>query len=104
MSEPRPEARLTVEDTEDALLEGDRPFAPGTARAALSYPVFRRVFVGAFLSNVGSWMQNVVLGAYGYSSPTRPPSSACSRSPSWCRSCCCRWSAAPWPTASTASG
>jgi MFS family permease len=59
--------RMTVEDTEDALLEGDRPFAAGTARAALSYPVFRRVFTGAFLSNVGSWMQNVVLGAYGYS-------------------------------------
>ena len=67
MSEPRPEARLTVEDTEDAFLEGDRPFAPGTARAALSYPVFRRVFVGALLSNIGTWMQNVVLGAYGYS-------------------------------------
>ncbi len=59
--------RLTVEDTEDALLEGDRPFAAGTARAALSYPIFRRVYTGAFLSNVGSWMQNVVLGAYGYS-------------------------------------
>ena len=59
--------RLTVEDTEDALLEGDRPFAPGTARAALSYPIFRRVYTGALLSNVGSWMQNVVLGAYGYS-------------------------------------
>jgi MFS family permease len=59
--------RLTVEDTEDAFLEGDRPFAAGTARAALSYPIFRRVFTGAFLSNVGSWMQNVVLGAYGYS-------------------------------------
>ncbi len=58
---------LTLEDGEDALLEGDRPFAAGTARAALSYPVFRRVFFGAFLSNVGSWMQNVVLGAYGYS-------------------------------------
>jgi len=67
VSEPRPEARLTVEDTEDAFLEGDRPFAPGTARAALSYPVFRRVFVGALLSNIGTWMQNVVLGAYGYS-------------------------------------
>ncbi len=67
MSEPRPDTHLTIEDTEDALLEGDRPFAPGTARAALSYPVFRRVFGGALLSNIGSWMQNVVLGAYGYS-------------------------------------
>ena len=67
VSELRPDTRLTVEDTEDALLEGDRPFAPGTARAALSYRVSRRVFVGALLSNIGSWMQNVVLGAYGYS-------------------------------------
>ena len=35
---------------------------PGRARA----PVFRRVFIGAFLSNIGSWMQNVVLGAFAY--------------------------------------
>jgi MFS family permease len=28
--------------------------------------VFRRVFIGAFLSNIGSWMQNVVLGALAY--------------------------------------
>ena len=55
------------EETEEAMLEGDRPFAAGTARAALSYPTFRRVFTGALLSNIGSWMQNVVLGAYGYS-------------------------------------
>ncbi len=67
-ADPSPVAlHLSIEDTEDALLEGDRPFAPGTARAALSYPVFRRVFFGALLSNIGSWMQNVVLGAYGYS-------------------------------------
>ncbi|HEX4866848.1 MAG TPA: MFS transporter [Acidimicrobiales bacterium] len=50
----------------DALEEGDRPFRPGTARAALANDVFRRVFIGAFLSNVGSWMQNVVLGALAY--------------------------------------
>jgi MFS family permease len=67
LSEPALESHLTIEDAEDALLEGDRPFAPGTARAALSYPTFRRVFIGSLLSNVGSWMQNVVLGAYGYS-------------------------------------
>ena len=65
-STPPVDLRLTVEDAEDALLEGDRTFAAGTARAALSYPTFRRVFFGAFLSNIGSWMQNVVLGAFGY--------------------------------------
>jgi len=38
----------------------------GTALAALRQQVFRRVYVGAFLSNIGSWMQNVVLGALAY--------------------------------------
>jgi MFS family permease len=56
----------SLEESEDALLEGDRPFEPGTARAALTHPTFRRVFFGAFASNIGSWMQNVVLGAYAY--------------------------------------
>lgn len=55
-----------IEDAEDALVDGDRTFAPGSARAALRYPVFRRVFIGSFLSNVGTWMQNVVLGALAY--------------------------------------
>ena len=55
-----------TETAVDALEEGDRPIRPGTARAALQYPVFRRVFMGAFLSNIGSWMQNVVLGALAY--------------------------------------
>jgi MFS family permease len=39
---------------------------PGSARAALSYPQFRTVFIGSFASNVGTWMQNVVLPAYVY--------------------------------------
>ena len=34
-----------------------RPFA---------YPVFRRVYFGALLSNIGTWMQNVILGAFVY--------------------------------------
>ena len=50
----------------DALEDGDLPFRPGSARAALSHATFRRVFVGAFLSNIGTWMQNVVLGALAY--------------------------------------
>jgi MFS family permease len=50
----------------DALEDGDLPFRPGSARAALSHATFRRVFIGAFLSNIGSWMQNVVLGALAY--------------------------------------
>jgi MFS family permease len=56
----------TVEDAVDALEDGDRTFRTGSARAALRHKVFRRVFIGAFLSNIGSWMQNVVLGALAY--------------------------------------
>lgn len=37
---------------------------PGTARAALSYPAFRTLFVGTALSSVGTWMQNFTLPAY----------------------------------------
>jgi MFS family permease len=55
-----------LEDTEDALVDGDRTFAPGSARSALRHRAFRRVWFGSFLSNVGTWMQNVVLGALAY--------------------------------------
>jgi MFS family permease len=34
--------------------------------AALRHPVFRTVYFGAFASNIGTWMQNVILGAYAY--------------------------------------
>ena len=37
---------------------------PGSARAALSYPNFRRMWAASFSSNIGSWMQNVVLPVY----------------------------------------
>jgi len=58
------ELALATTEVEDALIEGDRTVAVGTAGAALRYPVFRRVFFGALLSNIGSWMQSVILGAY----------------------------------------
>ena len=54
------------EDAVDALEDGDRTIRAGTARAALRHPDFRSVYIGAFLSNVGTWMQNVVLGALAY--------------------------------------
>ncbi len=46
----------------------DEPEPPreGTAMAALRQDTFRRVYTGAFLSNIGTWMQNVVLGALAY--------------------------------------
>src|SRR5262245_5023807 len=51
---------------EDAIVDGDLPIRRGTARAAIAYPTFRRVYIGSLLSNVGSWMQNVILGAFVY--------------------------------------
>ena len=54
------------EDATDALIDGDRVLVGGTARAALRHREFRIVFAGTFASNIGTWMQNVLLGAYGY--------------------------------------
>lgn len=51
---------------EDAIVDGDLPVRRGTAKAAFTYPVFRRVYFGSLLSNIGSWMQNVILGAFVY--------------------------------------
>jgi MFS family permease len=59
-SEPGPE------DATDALIDGDRTIARGTAQAALAHRDFRVVWAGTFASNIGTWMQNVLLGAYGY--------------------------------------
>lgn len=61
-----PELPDAPEEVEDALLEGDRTFSPGTARSAFSHRTFRTVYLGAFASNIGTWMQNVVLGALAY--------------------------------------
>ena len=62
----RPSRNPTLEEGEDALLEGARAFEPGTARAALAVRPFRIVWTGSFLSNIGTWMQNVTLGAFAY--------------------------------------
>ena len=55
-----------VQDNIDAFVDGDRTFTPGTARSAFSHRTFRTVYLGAFASNIGTWMQNVVLGALAY--------------------------------------
>jgi len=62
-----PESTPSLEEIEDSFVDGDRPVSRGTALAALRHRPFRIVFLGAFASNIGTWMQNVVLGAYGYS-------------------------------------
>ncbi len=46
--------------------DDDRSPTPGTARAAFGHPTFRTLYLGAFASNIGRWMQNVVLGALAY--------------------------------------
>jgi predicted MFS family arabinose efflux permease len=63
--DPQAIAGEVVEAT-DALVDGDRELVPGSARAALRHGAFRRFFIGAFMSNIGTWMQNVVLGALAY--------------------------------------
>jgi MFS family permease len=58
---------------EEALVDGDvaigadqlRPRS-GTARTALRARDFRRLWIATFASNVGTWMQNVALGAFAY--------------------------------------
>jgi MFS family permease len=62
MLRPREESEL--EQVEDALVDGDVPYQRGTAQAALRHSDFRKVFFGVFASNIGTWMQNVVLTAY----------------------------------------
>jgi MFS family permease len=52
------------EELEHALVDGDVPYQRGTAQAALRNRDFRIVYAGTFMSNVGTWMQNVILGAY----------------------------------------
>jgi MFS family permease len=66
--EDESEGAISLEEIEDAVVDGDTPVPArrGTARAALSHRTFRIVFLGAFASNIGTWMQNVVLGAYAY--------------------------------------
>jgi MFS family permease len=53
-----------LEEVEDALVDGDVPYQRGTAAAALRHRNFRIVYVGTFSSNIGTWMQNVILGEY----------------------------------------
>jgi MFS family permease len=56
-----------VEDSQAALLEGDDYVrGTGSARSAFANREFRLMWLGSFASNVGTWMQTVVLGAYAY--------------------------------------
>ena len=55
---------IAREEFEDVVVDGDVPFQRGTAQAALRHGNFRIIYFGVFASNIGTWMQNVVLGAY----------------------------------------
>ena len=58
------------------LQEAQRTRTPGSASAALSNPRFRRLWLGSFASNIGTWMQSVVLGSFVFNltKPTGHPS------------------------------
>ena len=60
------ESRDDIEPVEDALLDGDVALRRGTAQAAFRHRNFRIAYIGVFASNIGTWMQNVLLGAFGY--------------------------------------
>jgi MFS family permease len=62
----QPRGEYELEEVEDALVDGDVPYTRGTAGAALRHRDFRIVWFGTFASNIGTWMQNVVLGAYAF--------------------------------------
>jgi MFS family permease len=55
-----------TDEVEDALVDGDVTIQRGTAQAAFWHRDFRIVYLGAFASNIGTWMQNVLLGAFAW--------------------------------------
>src|SRR6266536_2786938 len=55
-----------ADEATEAIIEGDLGFRRGTAQAALRNRNFRIFWGGTFASNIGTWMQNVLLGAFGY--------------------------------------
>ncbi len=55
---------LAVEQIAEASEGGDAVIRSGTARSALRHRDFRIFWGGMFASNIGTWMQNVIIGAY----------------------------------------
>ena len=55
-----------ADDATDAIVDGDRALRRGTAQAALRHRDFRLVWGGTFASNIGTWMQNVLLGQFAF--------------------------------------
>ncbi len=61
-----PDDTHDLEQVEDAILEGDLPYKPGSARAALSHRNFRLVWFGGLGSQIGTWMRTAALGAFAF--------------------------------------
>jgi MFS family permease len=61
-----PQAPPAPQRHEAAAAPSEGGHAPGSARAALAHREFRIVWSGSFASNIGKWMQNVILGAYAF--------------------------------------
>lgn len=57
---------FVLEEAEDAFIDGDRTAEVGTIRTALAHRDFRVMFFGMFASNIGTWMQNVIVAAMAY--------------------------------------
>ena len=55
-----------LDQSDDAQIDADLPFTPGTARSALTHRSFRSVWLGTYASNIGTWMQNIALGVFAY--------------------------------------
>jgi len=53
-------------DSSTPVSRRNRQHTPGSARAAFQVPDFRRIWFGSFASNIGTWIQNVVLPVYIY--------------------------------------
>ena len=64
---PNTQPNPILEDSEEALTEGDDYVrGVGTTRSALAHREFRLMWLGSFASNIGTWMQTVVLGSYAF--------------------------------------
>ena len=63
---PSPAPATSPEDLTDAIIDGDRTITAGTARSAWQHPLFRHIWLGALVSNMGTWMQNAGLGAFAF--------------------------------------
>ena len=57
---------IDTTDSSTPVSRRNRQFKSGSARAAFQSRDFRRIWFGSFASNIGTWIQNVVLPVYIY--------------------------------------